>query len=286
MMDQLWGSFPRLLEQNINGLLESAQPSPTKAFQIYKACKNDDLWRENFDQFSKVLEAFYSKPKHQRRKSQFDQYLDRPMDSDIFLGMHLNFRTAQIEERSVNDLASWAHNVIRIGRKTLSSVISHDVMTKTLRAITQPGPFDKAENIEFEDFCSVWKKTVTKMFGSAEDREFQSIVTELRKINQEHTEIEELSGLIRLPLIQITPIELDWIKMVRLASLAQSKIPKPPVVPGVRKQALKELDRVIQLYEMVLVTDLPELQKHRASTRLTLIDRCDTLIADAEPRAA
>lgn len=286
MIQELWGSFPRLLEQNINGLLDTAEPNPTKAFQLYKACKNDDLWRENFDQFSKALHEFYAAPRHQRRKSAFDQFLDRPMPSDIFLQFHLNFRTAVVEERAVNDLASWAHNLIRVGKKTMSAVISLDVMTKTLKAITQPGPFDKAENIEFEDFCSVWKKTVTKLFGTKEDREFQAIVGELRKINQEHHEMEELSGLIRLPLLQITPIELQWIQMVRLAALAHSKIPKAPVAHGARKQVLKDLDRVIQLYELVLVTGIPELLKHRDATRLTLIDRCDHLIADAEPRAA
>ncbi len=290
MINELWGSFPRLLEQNINGLLETAEPNPTKAFQLYKSCKNDDLWRENFDQFAKALQAYYAKPRHQRRKSQFDQYLDRPMPSEIFLSFHLNFRTAAVDERSVIELASWAHNLIRVSRKTLSSVFSLDVMTKTIQAVINPGPYDKAENIEFEDFCSVWKKTVTKIFGSQQDRELLAVVTELRKIHTEHKEMEELSGLIRLPLLQITPLEFEWIKIVRLSALAHAKVPKAPVTQSAsgsasRKQCLKELDRVIQLYEMVLVTELPELHKHRASTRLTLIDRCDYLIADASPLA-
>ena len=290
MINELWGSFPRLLEQNINGLLDNAEPNPAKAFQLYKACKNDDLWHENFDKFSHVLREFYTRPRGQRRKSSFDQYLDRPMATDIFLGFHLNFRTAAVDDRAVNDLASWAHNLIRVSRKSLSAVISIDVMATTLRAITQPGPFDKAENIVFDDFCGAWKKTVGKLFGTQHDRELESIVGELQKINSEHYELEEMSGLIRLPLLQLTDIEIDWIRIVRLAALAHAKIPKAPVVktsgPASRKQCLKELDRVIQLYEMVQVTELPELLKHRDSTRVTLIDRCESLIAETQVQLA
>jgi hypothetical protein len=286
MIDELWGSFPRLLEQNINGLLDTAEPNPTKAFQLYKACKNEDLWRENFETFSRALREFYSRPRGVRRKSEFDRYLDRPMDADVYSSFHLNFRTASVDDRAVTDLASWAHNLIRVSKKSLSAVFSLDVMTKTLRAVVMPGPLDKAENIEFDDVCDVWKKVVSREFGSAETRELNALVGELQKLNDEHRELEEASGLIPLPLLQMTPDELGWIKLVRLAALAHAKIPKPPRAHGVRKQCLKDLDRVIQLYEIVLVTALEELLKHRESTRLTLIDRCDNLLSEAEPRAA
>jgi hypothetical protein len=276
MIQELWGSFPRLLEQNINGLLDTAEPNPTKAFMLYKACKNDDLWHENFEQFSKALRDFYTRPRGTRRKSEFDKYLDRPMPSDIFLSFHLNFRTAMVDDRALNDLASWAHNLIRVSKKSLSAVFSLDVMTRTLRAVVTPGPLDKAENIEFDDFCGTWKREVGKMYGAEQTQELNALVSELQQMNSDHHELEEVSGLIRLPLLQMTPVELDWIKLVRLAALANS----------IRKQVLRDLDRVVQLYEMVMVTELPELLKHRESTRFTLIDRCETLLYEAEPRAA
>jgi hypothetical protein len=286
MINELWGSFPRLLEQNINGLLDTAEPNPTKAFQLYKSCKNEGLWGENFDQFSRVLREFYTKPRGSRRKSAFDQYLDRPLPSDVFLEFHLNFRTAVVDDRAVTDLASWAHNLMRVSKKSLSAVMSLDVMTRTLRTIVTPGPLDKAENVEFIDFCAAWKKTVGRLFGSSEVKELDLLVVELQEINSAHRDLEEISGLIRLPLLQMTPVELDWIKMVRLAALANAKIPRVPESTTLRKHSLRGLDRVIQLYELVLVTQLPELLKHRESTRLTLIDRCNGLISEAEPQAA
>ena len=285
-MQDLWGSFPRLLEQNINGLLDHAEPNPVKAFQLYKACKNEDVWRENFDSFSKVLAAFYAKPRGTRRKSAIDQLLDRPMPSDVFQNFHLTFRTAAIEEKQISDLASWAHNLIRVSRKTINAVIGLDVMTATLKSVVNPGPLDKEENIDFDDFCGAWKKTVKTKFGDQHAEEFTQLVNELQKLNDDHHDLEEVSGLIRLPLLQITDVELEWIKLVRLSALAQSKIPKPPPQYGQRKQALRDLDRVIQLYEIVLETKIGELTKHRQSTRFTLIDRCNTLIAEATPIAA
>lgn len=292
MITDLWRSFPRLLEQNINGLLDTAEPNPSKAFQLYKSVKNEGLWRENFDQFSRVLREFYASPRGARRKSAFDQYLDRPMSSDIFLGFHLNFRTAVVDDRAVTDLASWAHNLIRVSKRSLSAVMSLDVMTRTLRTVVTPGPLGKAENIDFDDFCGAWKKTVGRLYGASEARELEALVGELQDLNSAHHELEEVSGLIRLPLLQITPIELDWICLVRLAALAHAKIPRSPAassradVAALRKQCLRDLDRVIQLYELVLETKLPELLKHSESTRLTLIDRCDTLIGEAQPQVA
>jgi len=285
MINELWGSFPRLLEQNVNGLLEAAEPNPTKAFQLYRTCKSEDLWRENFEKFSTALREFYSKPRSQRRKSHFDRLLDRPMDAHVFQNFHLTFRTASVDDRALNDLASWAHHLIRVSKKSLSEVFSLEVMTQTLRAVVNPGPLDKDENIEFDDICEKWKTVVEKSFGATQAAELKVLVKELQKMNSEHRELEEVSGLIQLPLLQITPQELDWIKLVRLAALAHAKIPKAPVTPGIRKQCLRDLDRVIQLYDLVLVTKIEELQKHRESTRFTLIDRCETLITEATPRA-
>ncbi|MES2856897.1 MAG: hypothetical protein V4692_13595, partial [Bdellovibrionota bacterium] len=135
MIKELWGSFPRLLEQNINGLLDGALPNSTKAFMLYKACKNDDLWNGTFDQFYSRLEEFYARPKVQRKKSDFDRFLDRPMDQEIYTGFHLNFRTALVSEKSVMDLASWTHNLIRVSKKLDSEIISLEIITQTLNYI-------------------------------------------------------------------------------------------------------------------------------------------------------
>lgn len=284
MIDQLWGSFPKLLEQNVNSLLDTAEPNATKAFQLYKTCKNEDLWRENFEAFSAKLREFYSRPRSARRKAHFDAVLDRPMDVHVYQSFHLNFRTATVDDRAVTDLASWASNLIRVSKKAVSAVFSLDVMTETLRAVVTPGPLDKAEGIEFDDICATWTRVVGRKFGtSSEVLELRALVGELKRLGEQHRELEEVTGLTPLPLLQLTPQEIDWIKLVRLAALAHSKIPKAPLQMGSRKPCLRDLDRVIQLYEIVLVTKLEELLKHRESTRMTLLDRCESLIADAEP---
>ena len=63
MISELWNRFPRLLENNINGLLEGARPTRMKAFHLYKTCKSDGLWKESFEEFSTHLEEFFLKHK-------------------------------------------------------------------------------------------------------------------------------------------------------------------------------------------------------------------------------
>ena len=71
MIGDLWGAFPQLIEQNINSLLDRAEPNRIKAFMLYKACQNDGLWSDDFDGFKAQLESFYAKPRAARRKSDF-----------------------------------------------------------------------------------------------------------------------------------------------------------------------------------------------------------------------
>ncbi|MEK6555969.1 MAG: hypothetical protein AABZ31_12055, partial [Bdellovibrionota bacterium] len=228
MISELWRSFPRLLEQNINGLLETAEPNPTVAYRLYKACRAEDLWSENFDMFSARLTQFFARPRSQRRKSHFDYYLNRPMAQDVYAGFYMNFRTAVVSEKSVHDLAGWAHNLMRVGYKTTSAVISIDVLKQAFARITNPQPHEKADNIEFEDFCSVWEGAVFKLFGKKYDHEFKPLVKELNQMNARLKAAEAESLLRPATFVNIPQAEIDWVMAVRKAVHEREKIPDYP----------------------------------------------------------
>ncbi|UXR63939.1 hypothetical protein EZJ49_12775 [Bdellovibrio bacteriovorus] len=279
MIKELWQNFPRLIEEKINALLDEAEPSQAKAFQLYKTCQQENLWSESFEKFSEHLDHFFALPKHDRRKSELDRLLDRPMHSSVFAGFHLNFRTASVSSRSVAGLANWAHNLMRVGYKTDSAVISMDVLTKTLHYITHPPFFEKAENIEFEDFCAAWKKTVFGLFGKKYDAELDKIVSELRwlqtQIKNEEKALQK-SGFV--PTIYLTQTEIDWTEAVLRAVSDNTDIPKYPLSKGPQKQRLVDLVRTISLYKIVQTTKLPEFIEHRDKIRATIIDRCEKLL--------
>lgn len=275
----MWRAFPRLIEQNINGLLDSAAPNPAKAFMLYKTCQQEGLWTDDYVKFAKHLHEFFSNPRGQRRKSHFDTFLNRPMDQDTYTNFHLTFRSASVSEKALHNVANWAHNLIRVSRKTTSAVISMDVMVKTLKYITQPPAFEKDENIEFDDFCSAWKKTVHKLFGHQHDRELQPILTELVTLNAQSKEIEAQALLRGHTLsFDLTDIELSWVHAVRHAAFELKDIPRFPLEEKPQKQFLKDLERVIALYKVVQTTKFPELIKHRGQIRSTILDRCDRMI--------
>jgi hypothetical protein len=281
MIAELWNAFPRLLVQKINGLLDEAEPTPIKAFQLYKSCQSENLWTDTFEKFSKHLEEFYLLPKRERRKSRFDAFLDRPMTMDIFEGFHLTFRNALVNNKNLLDIASWAHHLIRVSRKTNSMVISEDVFTKTLNYITNPPHFEKDRDIEFDDFCSAWKKTVYKLFGKKYDSEFNEILKELHWLNMHLLEDERSSDENTFfPTIYLTQTEIDWTIAVRKAAFENLPIPKFPLSRGPQKQRLIDLERAINLYRIVQKTHLPELIKHRENIRATILDRCDSLLRE------
>lgn len=278
MIREMWGQFPRLLEQNLNGLLDQAFPNPTKAFQLYKSCKMEDLWSENFAKFSEKLEHYFARPRQLRKKSDFDRFLDRPMDSEVFKSFHLNFRTAVVSEESLANVASWAHNLMRVSLKTSTIAISLDVMTKTLQNLTNPAPFEKDINLEFEDFCVSWKRTLNKLFGNQHDQEMRGILRELRALKAQ-LELDEAKPIaVVSPTIYLTQTELDWVNQVKVSAEQRLQAPKFPLSRGATKPLLVDLERVVQLYEIVRVTQLPELLKHRESTRATILARCEELI--------
>lgn len=288
MIREMWGSFPRLIEQNINGLLERAEPNPRKAFMLYKTCQHEGLWESDFCEFARALEDFFSKPRSQRRKSDFDRHLASPMDESTYEGFHLDFRTAFIPEKDVDDLASWAHHLMKHGRKRDSAVISLDVMIETLRYITNPPPYEKAEQIEFEDFCRAWKKTVFEFFGARYDAELKEILSELYVIDAElKRQARDPQYTAPIPNLYLSDREIEWVRSVRDAARTLEKIPEWPLAWGPEKQVLLDLQRVVRLYGLSYGTRLPELIQHRESVRRTILDRCaKLLVADSDTEAA
>lgn len=282
MIQELWHSFPRLLEQHIHSLLDRAEPSPMKAFHLYKACQRENLWSESFEKFSSRLGDFFANPRAERRKSDLDQLLNRPASAVTFESFHLDFRSAVVDNRALLDIASWAHHLMRVSLKTECAVISSDVLTRTLQKMVQPGPTDKADGIEFDDFCSVWKKIVFKLFGRQHDTEFQRILRELDHLQRQLREEErnKAEGRAFLPTIYLTQTEIDWTLAVHQAVLENAEAPKFPLSRGPQKQRLIELKRTIDLYHIVRTSKLPEFIQHRENIRATLLDRCEGLLRD------
>lgn len=283
MISELWNRFPRLLEENINGLLEGATPTRMKAFHLYKACKSEALWKEDFDKFAEHLDRFFMRPKFERTKSEFDRYLNKPMDHRLFEEFYLDFRTADVNEKSVYEVASWAHNIMRVQKKGTApnnvAITSLDVMNRTLKVITNPSFYSKARDIEFDDFSHAWKKVVTKLYGQKYDNELNNLVEELDRINIQLKLTEKESAESGLtPVIPLTQLEIDWTCAVYNAALEEKPAPKFPLPQGPSKRLLLELERVVTLYQIVQITSQPELLRHRANIRVTLIDRCDTLL--------
>lgn len=279
MIKELWHSFPRLLEHKINALLDGAEPSPTKAFQLYKTCQRENLWHESFEKFSEHLNHFFGLPKSERRKSDLDHFLDRPLHSALYEDFQLNFRNALVDSRAVVDIASWAHHLIRVSYKSNSAVISSDVLLKTLHYITNPPLFEKAQDIKFEDFCLAWKKTVFKLFGKKYDSEFTMILNELQWLNTQ-IKVEETPQERFFPGIYLTQTEIDWTTSVQKAVAENAPIPKFPLSRGPQKQRLIDLERTISLYKVVQTTKLPEFIKHRDNIRATILDRCESLLRE------
>ncbi|MFV8258642.1 hypothetical protein ACNQKP_12590 [Bdellovibrio bacteriovorus] len=281
MIKELWHSFPRLLEQKINALLEEAEPTPAKAFQLYKACQNEGLWNDSFEKFSDHLESFFAVARSERRKSHMDQLLDRPMSMAVYEGFHLNFRSGLVNSHAVMNIVSWAHNLMRLGHKTDSAVISMDVLGRTLHYITHPPFFEKAENIEFEDFCAAWKKTVFALFGKKHDAEFTAIVNELRWLNtQLKSEEQAIKKTGFVPTIYLTQTEIDWTEAVEKAVTLNREIPKYPLSRGPEKQRLIDLVRTISLYKIVQTSQHPEFSEQRDKIRATILDRCAGLLRE------
>ena len=281
MIKELWQSFPQLMEQKINALLDEAEPTSTKAFQLYKSCQRENLWNESFEKFSKHLETFFALPKNDRRKSVLDAIMDRPVDATTFTEFELNFRNAQVDGMAVQNIASWAHHLMRVSMKSESLVISQDVLSKTLNNLIHPSLFEKAQNILFEDFCTAWRKTVFALFGKKYDADLEKIFSEIRWLQRQikKEESERAEGLF-VPTIYLTQTEIDWTMAVQEAVRDDLALPRFPLSRGPQKQRMIDHERTLGLYRIVQNTRNPDFLKHKENIRATILSRCECLLRE------
>ena len=281
MMQQIWKSFPRLLEQRINQLLDEAQPTDLKAFQLYKSCQAENLWSESYEKFSKQLQLFCSVPRIERTKGQFDRYLERPMDTSTFDQFHFTFRTSQIEPSSLRQIASWAHHLLRANLKADEGSVSINVLEKTLIKLTQPTAFDKDIDIEFSDFCDAWQKVAAPTLDSEGRKQLQTQLGVLRHLDQQCKQAhlqstdQDFSPAIAF---YLTQTEIDWTSRVQQAANTSGQMPKYPLKRGPEKIYLLELQKLVTLYNLLQLTEKFELIKHRESVRTTILHNCEQLL--------
>ena len=286
MMQQIWKSFPRLLEQKINQLLDQAPPNSIKSFQLYKACQNENLWTESFDKFETHLQDFFSLPRHERSKGRFDGFLILPMDFSVYDSFHLTFRTAQVQAKTRRDIATWAHHVLRTHSSVKNSqIFSIDILNQALIDVTTPQAFEKDIDIEFSDFCDSWDKVVHKI---AEGSSSSPIRLELKKLFTELQQLDRLSKnrafetseavFPNLNFESFTQTEINWIQGINRTAFTFGKMPKYPLTKGPQKKVLIELEKIVILYNMIQITDQQILLKHRENIRATLLDRCELLL--------
>lgn len=289
MKTDLWRLFPRLLEEKINHLLDTAGPRPAKAFQLYKACQNEGLWRNSFEIFALHLQDYFSRARRERAKSQFDCFLDRPMDRHLYQNFDLSFRTAQIDREDIDEVARWSHEQLRShcgGAPETSAVISEEVLGRTLGLITDPPPHEKDRDIDFDDFCAAWKKTVFYLFGRLYDPELEKILREVRRLSLELKTAEERTRRAEretfVPAIFLTQTEIDWTEAVQEAVFGCTEPPPFPLARGPQKPRLLELESAARLYRLLgselTAEAAARLGRHRDSVRSTILDKCAWLL--------
>lgn len=276
MNKDVWRLFPRLIEERINGLLNRAVPNRMKAYQIYKTCQNEGLFRETFTQFNTYLRHFFSLAPSERNKGRFDSYLERPMHKSVYDMFELDFRSAEIEPEEIHKVASWAENMMRLNCQVTGCLISSDVLDQTVDYITHPPVFEKARDIEFEDFTSAWKRVIFQLFGRRYDSEVSRVLNELHLLNIEQINSEK--NLQPLPIISLTQTEIDWTLAVEKAAKERTRMPAYPLMRGPQKPALVQLERVVQLYNIMMVTTKPEIREQQANIIATVLYRCEELI--------
>ncbi len=276
MNKDVWRLFPRLIEQRINGLLNHAVPNRMKSYQIYKTCQNESLFRETFTTFNSHLSHFFTIEPAERNKGRFDCYLDRPMHKSVYEMFELDFRTAEIEREEIHRVGNWAHNMMRTNCQITGCLISGEVLDQTVDYITHPPVFEKARDIEFEDFCAAWKRVVFQLFGRRYDNEVSRVLKELHALNMEQILAEK--NLQPLPLISLTQTEIDWTLAVQKAADERGPMPVYPLMRGPQKPALVQLERVVQLYNIMMVTTKPELLDQRINVIATVLYRCQELL--------
>jgi hypothetical protein len=281
MLQHVWSTFPQQIVQKINGLLDQAQPNSGKAFQIYKMCKSESLWDKSFSEFSFHLDSFYQTPPTERSKSQMDQFLNRPMDHACFESVHLTFRTAEISESEIRDIASWAHNMLRLHYQNSSPVASVHCLSKTISEITHPGFDEKDHDIEFEDFCDAWTKAVTNLYGEKFASEHRAVITELRNLDHAlKTRVAHLPRPATLDRIYLTQTEIDWVQRSLHAVNAGATVPKYPLSKGPTKLPLIDLLKWVTLWDIVKTTKAYDVQERIEKLHQHILRECDWLLTN------
>jgi hypothetical protein len=283
MIRETRNSFPQRLENKINSLLDEAEPNSTKAFQIYKTLQREELWNESFESFSRQLNQYFQTPRPQRRKSDFDACLERPMSMEVYENFHLDFHNSRVNNKSVMGIAQWAHHNMRMRYQIDGLIVSNDVLHRTLKYITSPPRFEKSQDITFEDFTAAWKKVVFHLFGRKYDRELETVLLQINRVSEEvdnfENEVTVADGGF-VPGIYLTQTEIDWTMSVQLAVKGNEDTPRFPLSRGPEKMRLLELSKTISLYKIVRTTQNPDFISHREKIRSTIIELCDRLLKE------
>lgn len=279
MLKEVWSSFPQQIVQKINGLLDQAQPNSLKAYQIFKMCQSEALWDKSYSEFSFLLETFYQVPRGERTKSQMDQFLNRPMDFSCFESVHLGFRTAEIGQSEIRDIASWAHNMLRLHYEKTSSVATVECLSKTIFELTHPGFDEKDQDIDFEDFCLAWTKTVGSLYGQQFATEHQAMLTELRQLDRAlKARVAQLPRPAILDRIYLTQTEIDWVQRSLQAVTAGAGVPRYPLSKGPSKIQLIDLLKWLMLWDVAKSAQAPALQDKAEKLRRYIQGECDWLL--------
>lgn len=280
MLQEAWNTFPRQIVQKINALLDQAQPTSMKAFHIYKMCQNENLWDKSFSEFQFLLEGFYQTHPVERSKSQIDQFLNRPMDFSSFETIHLTFRTADINQNEIRDIAGWAHHMLRLHYQKSSPVSSVETLSKTIFDLTHPDLAGKDQDIDFEDFCEAWKAAADKLFGKKFESEHQSIISELRNLNHAvETRAANLPSRNLLERIYLTQTEIDWVRQSLEAVATGLDMPRYPLSKGPSKARLVDLLKWLTLWEVTKSVKAAAVQEKSEKLRSYIQSECEDLLA-------
>ncbi|MBC7466146.1 MAG: hypothetical protein H7256_09140, partial [Bdellovibrio sp.] len=236
---------------------------------------------KSFSEFSFLLEGFYQIPTSERTKSQIDQFLNRPMDCSSFESVHLTFRTAQINEHEIRDIASWAHNMLRLHYEKTSPVASIDLFNKAICDVIHPGFDEKDHDIDFEDFCQAWTAAVTGLYGEQFAAEHLAILSELRDLDHGlKTRALRSVRPAMLERIYLTQTEIDWVERSLKAVNQRLEMPRYPLSKGPTKARLSELLKWLILWEVTKTTKAEALQNKVQKLRNYIQGECEWLLAN------
>ena len=283
MQAELWQSFPRLFEQRFLSLLDSAHPTSEKTNELYKALKLEGLLSESREHFQARLQQYYSIHRSERRKSHLDYFLNRPMPQSVFSSFELSFQTAEISEENIHHLANWSHNMIRLGYKRSSDLISTTTLKNTILHLLSQQKKNEGRTIEFSDFCHSWAVVVENsqfQNASAVRDEFLNLLNEFKRIDQ-----ASRSGQMGevLQLIEVREAkELAWVKAIRLQAFNEESLNAYPFQDGPFTQFMKELLRTAILYNLAIGSKKSDLLSYQQKIRTTLLHKCDLFIYDHE----